>query len=290
MSVCVLTDSNSGISATEAFSNDVFVVPMPFYINGEMLKEGIDLDQEGFYKKLTEGGEISTSMPVVGDLLEIWDNLLKEYDQIVYIPMSSGLSSSCATAMSLAVEDYPDKVIVCDLQRISITQKQATYEAKALADKGYSAEEIRDRLMDIKSDSYIYIMVDTLEYLKKGGRLTPAVAAIGSLLKIKPVLKIYGEKLDTFAKGRTIKQCKQIMIDAIVTDLHEKLGNPSTDDVTVALAHTNNYEAALEFKREVEEAVGMPVKWVDPLSLSVSCHIGPGALAVGVTKNLVVNE
>ncbi len=286
MSVCVLTDSNSGISATEAFANDVYVMPMPFYINGEMHKEGIDLDQDGFYKELEKGVDISTSMPSVGDLFEVWDGLLEKYDQVLYIPMSSGLSSSCATATSFAVEDYPGKVIVCDLQRISITQKQATYEAKALADKGLSAEEIKDQLMAIKKDSYIYIMVDTLEYLKKGGRLTPAVAAIGSLLKIKPVLKIYGEKLDTFAKGRTVKQCKQIMIDAIISDLHNKLGDPSADEVTVAIAHTNNYEAALEFKKEVEEAVGMPCKWVDPLSLSVSCHIGPGALAVGVTKNL----
>ncbi len=284
--VAILTDSNSGITQAEAKELGVYVIPMPFYINEQLYYEDIDLTQEQFYEKLTQGGEITTSMPITGNLIDLWDKLLEDYDQVVYIPMSSGLSSSCATAKMLS-EDYDGKVVVVDNQRISVTQKLSALEAKKLADMGKTAEEIRDALMEIKAASTIYITVDTLEYLKKGGRLTPAVAAIGSLLKIKPVLSIYGEKLDKFAMARTMKQAKSIMIDALKKDMKNVLHTDNLDDVVISIAHTNNLEAAEKFKEELlAEFPGKEI-WIDPLSLSVSCHIGPGALACTVTKKLI---
>ena len=284
--VAILTDSNSGITQAEAKELGVYVIPMPFYINEQLYYEDIDLTQEQFYEKLTQGGEITTSMPITGNLIDLWDKLLEDYDQVVYIPMSSGLSSSCATAQMLS-EDYDGKVVVVDNQRISVTQKLSALEAKKLADMGKTAEEICDALMEIKAASTIYITVDTLEYLKKGGRLTPAVAAIGSLLKIKPVLSIYGEKLDKFAMARTMKQAKSIMIDALKKDMQNVLHTDNLDDVIISIAHTQNQEAAEKFREELlAEFPGKDI-WIDPLSLSVSCHIGPGALACTVTKKLI---
>lgn len=284
--VAILTDSNSGITQAQSKELGIFVEPMPFYINEELYYEDIDLSQEDFYKKLTEGGEITTSMPITGNLMDTWDKILEDYNELVYIPMSSGLSSSCATAKMLA-EDYDGRVVVVDNQRISVTQKLSALEAKKLADMGKSAQEICDALMEIKAASTIYITVDTLEYLKKGGRLTPAVAAIGSLLKIKPVLSIYGEKLDKFAMARTMKQAKSIMIDALKKDMKNVLHTDNLDDVIISIAHTNNLEAAEKFKEELlAEFPGKEI-WIDPLSLSVSCHIGPGALACTVTKKLI---
>ena len=284
--VAILTDSNSGITQSDSKDLGIYVVPMPFYIDGKLYYEDIDLTQDQFYEKLTQGGEITTSMPIIGDLMDIWDNLLKEYDEIVYIPMSSGLSSSCATAKMLA-EDYDGRVVVVDNQRISVTQKLSAIDAKTLADAGKSAQEICDALMEVKSLSTIYITVDTLEYLKKGGRLTPAVAAIGSLLKIKPVLSIYGEKLDKYSMARTVKAAKTTMIDALKKDMKNVLKTDNLDDVIISIAHTNNYEAAEKFREELlAEFPGKDI-WIDPLSLSVSCHIGPGALACTITKKLV---
>lgn len=284
--VAILTDSNSGITQAEAKELGVYVIPMPFYINEQLYYEDIDLTQEQFYEKLTQGGEITTSMPITGNLIDLWDKLLEDYDQVVYIPMSSGLSSSCATAQMLS-EDYDGRVVVVDNQRISVTQKLSALEAKKLADLGKTAEEIRDALMEIKAASTIYITVDTLEYLKKGGRLTPAVAAIGSLLKIKPVLSIYGEKLDKYAMARTMKQAKSIMIDALKKDMKNVLHTDNLDDVIISIAHTQNQEAAEKFREELLEAFPGKEIWIDPLSLSVSCHIGPGALACTVTKKLI---
>lgn len=283
--VGILTDSNSGITQAQSKELGIRVVPMPFYINGELYYEDIDLTQDQFYEKLTQGGEITTSMPITGNLMDIWDEMLGEFDEIVYIPMSSGLSSSCATAKMLS-EDYDGKVVVVDNQRISVTQKLSAIEAKKLADKGRSAQEICDLLTATKFDSTIYITVATLEYLRKGGRLTPTVAAIGSLLKIKPVLSIYGEKLDSYSMARTMKAAKATMIDALKKDMKEKLKTENLDDVTISIAHTQNLEAAEKFKEELlTEFPGQEI-WIDPLSLSVSCHIGPGALACTVTKKI----
>ncbi|MDD6351238.1 MAG: DegV family protein [Lachnospiraceae bacterium] len=278
--VAILTDSNSGITIEEAKEMGVYVLPMPFYINGELYYEEIDLSQDQFYEKLRQPDcKITTSMPIVGDLIDKWEELLENYDEVVYIPMSSGLSSSCATAIGLA-DDYDGKVQVVNNQRISVTQKLSVVEAKKMADRGSSAAEIRKFLEDTKFDSSIYITVGTLEYLKKGGRLTPAVAAIGTLLRIKPVLTIQGEKLDSFAKARTMKQAKQIMMDAIDKDMRERFHDPEGKNCIISVAHTQEKEAAEEFRQELLKRWPDREILIDPLSLSVSCHIGPGSLAV----------
>ena len=281
----ILTDSNSGITQEEAKKLGIYVFPTPVYINDEVFYEGVDLTTEQFFARQAEGAEIKTSMPVVGDVIDKWESLLEEYDEVVYIPLSSGLSSSCDTAIMLA-EDYDGKVQVVNNQRISVTMKLSVFDAKTLADAGKSATEIKEILEAMKFESTIYIMVDTLEYLKKGGRITPAAAAIGSLLKIKPVLQIRGEKLDSFAKARTVKQAKQIMMDAIAQDMKEVLHDPTGEDTIIAMAHTQNEEEIAKFKEEVEERFPGHDIIVDPLSLVVSSHIGPGALAVTCTKKL----
>ena len=283
--VVVDTDSNSGITQAEAKELDVVVMPMPFYINEEMFYEDIDLTQEQFYAKLAEGGDIETSMPLVGDVTDKWDELLKEYDEIVYIPMSSGLSSSCETAYMLS-QDYDGKVQVVNNQRISVTMRQSVLDAKAMADSGKTAGEIKDILEDEKFNSSIYIMVDTLTYLKKGGRITPAAAALGALLKLKPVLQIQGEKLDAFAKARTVKQAKNIMIEAMKSDFQKRFDSPDGAKMNLEIAYTFDKEAAEAFKAEVQEAFPNNEIVMNPLSLSVSCHIGPGALAIACSKKI----
>ena len=283
--VVVVTDSNSGITQAEAKELDVVVMPMPFYINEVMFYEDIDLTQEQFYAKLAEGGDIKTSMPLVGDVTDKWDELLKEYDEIVYIPMSSGLSSSCETAYMLS-QDYDGKVQVVNNQRISVTMRQSVLDAKAMADSGKTAGEIKDILEDEKFNSSIYIMVDTLTYLKKGGRITPAAAALGALLKLKPVLQIQGEKLDAFAKARTVKQAKNIMIEAMKSDFQKRFDSPDGTKMHLEIAYTFDKEAAEAFKAEVQEAFPNNEIVMNPLSLSVSCHIGPGALAIACSKKI----
>ena len=228
---------------------------------------------------LSENANISTSMPLVGNVTDTWDALLKEYDEIVHIPMSSGLSGSCETALMLA-QDYEGKVQVVNNQRISVTQRQSVLDAMALAEQGRSAVEIKEILERDKFESSIYIMVDTLYYLKKGGRITPAAAALGTLLKLKPVLQIQGEKLDAFAKARTVKQAKNLMIEAMKHDFAERFHDPEGKSMHLEMAYTYDLDAAEAFRQEVQEAFpGLEIH-MDPLSLSVSCHIGPGALAV----------
>lgn len=286
--IVVVTDSNSGITQREAKELGIEVLPMPFNINDDTFLEDINLTQEEFYEKLTEGAEIFTSQPSLESVTNLWDKLLKEYDEIVHIPMSSGLSGSCETAMMLA-QDYEGKVFVVNNQRISVTQRQSALDAKMLGENGKTGAEIKKILEDTKFDSSIYITLDTLKYLKKGGRITPTAAALGTLLKIKPVLQIQGEKLDAFSKARTMKQAKATMINAIKNDMATRF-NPEKKAGTMRLqiAYTCNKEAALELKAEVEkEFPGIPIH-MDPLSLSVSCHIGPGAVAIACTKNLEV--
>lgn len=283
--IAIVSDSNSGITQAQAKELGITVLPMPFFINDETLYEDIDLTQEQFYEMLQNDVNISTSMPLVGNLTDAWDELLKEYDEIVHIPMSSGLSGSCQTAMMMA-DEYDGKVQVVDNQRISVTQRQSVLDAMALAEKGYSAKEIKEILEREKLEASIYIMVDTLDYLKKGGRITPAVAAIGTLLKLKPVLQIQGEKLDSFAKARTVKQAKSMMIEAMKKDFAERFGDAEGKNVYLEMAYTLDIEAAEAFKAEVEEAFpGMDIV-MNPLSLSVSCHIGPGALAIACSKKV----
>lgn len=283
--VAIVSDSNSGITQTQAEELGVKILPMPFFLNGETLYEDINLTQDQFYEKLTDGVEISTSMPLVGNVTDMWDEILKDYDEIVYIPMSSGLSSSCETAYMLS-QDYDGKVQVVNNQRISVTQRQSVLDAKNLAETGKSAAEIKEILEREKFESSIYIMVDTLYYLKKGGRITPAAAALGTLLKLKPVLQIQGEKLDAFAKARTVKQAKSIMIEAMKNDFANRFHDPEGKNLYLEMAYTHNLEDAENFKKEVQEAFpGMEIT-MNPLSLSISCHIGPGALAIACSKKI----
>lgn len=287
MKIAVVTDSNSGITQAQAKEMGVTVLPMPFMIDGETYYEDITLTQEQFYQRLKDNADIATSQPTPDSILKMWDKLLKEYDQIIHIPMSSGLSGSCSTAMVLAGEDeYEGKVFVVDNRRISVTQYQSVKDAQMLAAMGMDGAQIKKRLEETAADSVIFITVDTLKYLKKGGRITPAAAALGTLLKIKPVLIILGEKLDSFAKARTMKQAKTMMMNAIQKELDERLHDSECRDCHLAIAHTDNEEAALEFKKEVEERFPNADVYMAPLSLSIACHIGPGSLAVTATRKM----
>lgn len=283
--VAIVSDSNSGITQAQAKELGVTILPMPFFAGDKTYYEDIDLNQEQFYQLLTDNIDISTSMPLVGNVTDTWDRLLEEYDEIVHIPMSSGLSGSCETAIMLS-QDYDGKVQVVNNQRISVTQRQSVMDAMELAKLGKNAAEIKEILERDKFESSIYIMVDTLYYLKKGGRITPAAAALGTLLKLKPVLQIQGEKLDAFAKARIVKQAKNIMIEAMKNDFTKRFNDPAGEHIYLEMAYTHDKEAAEAFKAEVQEAFpGMEIH-MDPLSLSVSCHIGPGALAVACSKKL----
>ncbi len=283
--VAIISDSNSGIIQKQAKELGVHILPMPFFIDDETYYEDINLTQEQFYQKLKDGCDISTSMPSVGSVTDLWDELLQEYDEIVHIPMSSGLSSSCETALMLA-QDYEGKVFVVNNQRISVTQKQSVLDALALSKQGRTASEIKDILEREKWESSIYIMVDTLTYLKKGGRITPAAAALGTLLRLKPVLQIQGEKLDAFAKARTVKQAKSIMIEAMKNDFANRFKDPAGEQMHLEMAYTYDLKAAEAFREEVAAAFAGSEIVLDPLSLSVSCHIGPGALAVACSKKI----
>ncbi len=275
--VAVVTDSNSGITQARGKELGIFVIPMPFYIDGELYFEDITLTQQSFYEKLEADCEISTSQPAPGDVMSMWDRVLEEYDQLVYLPMSSGLSGSCQTAIMLS-DDYDSKVQVIDNQRISVTLEQAVYDAMKLAEEGKTAEEIKAILEEEKLDASIYITVDTMKYLKKGGRVTPTAAALGTVLNIKPVLQIQGEKLDSFSKVRGMKAAKRTMIKALSDDLATRFADKK---VKTCVAYTGAREDAEGWIQEVKEQFPDYELIENPLSLSVSCHIGPGAIGIG---------
>ena len=283
--IAIVTDSNSGISQEKAKEMGIHVLPMPFLINGKEYLDGIDLFPKEFYEYLAKDADVSTSQPSPESVLGLWDRILKEYDEIVHIPMSSGLSGSCQSAVMLS-EDYDGKVQVVNNQRISVTQRQSVLDALELIGRGMNAAEIKDFLEKDKFNSSIYIMLDTLYYLKKGGRITPAAAALGTILKLKPVLQIQGEKLDAFAKARTVSQGKTIMINAIRNDMNNRFDGATPDNICLAMAYTYDLKAAEQFREEVQEAFPGFDIYMDPLSLSVSCHIGPGALAVTCCKKI----
>lgn len=286
--VAIVADSNSGITQVEATRLGIYCIPMPFYIDDKVYFEDVTLSQEEFYKKLAIDSDIKTSQPSPADVTYLWDKLLEKYDEIVHIPMSSGLSSTCATATMLA-EDYNGKVQVVDNQRISITLHRSIEEAIMLVKAGKGAKEIKEILEKTALDCDIYITLDTLKYLKKGGRLTPSAAAIGTVLNLKPVLRIKGEKLDSFAKTRGWKAAKKTMIqtvkDVIANDFAECNG---PEDLYLDGAYTCSAEEAMEWKAEIEEAFPGYEMRMEPLSLSVSCHIGPGAKAISVIKKLKI--
>ena len=283
----IVTDSNSGITQAQAKELGVFVLPMPFYINEELFFEDISLSQEEFYAKLEEGADISTSQPSPGEVMDMWDAVLEEYDELVHIPMSSGLSNACETAMMLSA-DYDGRVHVVDNQRISVTLRQSVMDARELAEQDVCAADIKKILEEMKQESSIYITVETLNYLKKGGRITPAAAAIGSVLNIKPVLQIQGEKLDAYAKVRGRMQGKKTMLEAIRKDLESRFSSTPLEKMHLAVAYSGaKTEEVEKWIEEVKEAFPEArIEFADPLSLSVSCHIGPGALAVTATVPL----
>ncbi len=282
--VAIVTDSNSGITQRRAKEMGIRVIPMPFYINEELFYEDITLTQEEFYKRLEEDAEISTSMPSPGDIIELWKELLGKYDEIIHIPMSSGLSSSCETALMLS-QEFEGKVHVIDNQRISITQRRSVDDAAAMAKKGMTGQEIEDVLMREKLEASIYITVDTLKYLKKGGRVTPAAAAVGTVLNLKPVLQIQGEKLDAFSKARGWKSAKKTMLDAIEKDLKTRFAGKK---MHLDIAYTCSEEEKDQWVEEVKARFPGYDMYVDRLSLSVSCHIGPGSMAIACSKALDV--
>ena len=286
--IAIVTDSNSGITQAEGKKIGIYVLPMPFMIDEVTYYEDIDLTQEQFYEKLKSGANIATSQPSPDSVTSLWDKLLQEYDEIVHIPMSSGLSGSCQSAMAFAA-DYDGRVQVVNNQRISVTQRQSALDALQLAAADKDAAQIKEFLENDKFNSSIYIMLDTLYYLKKGGRITPAAAAIGTMLRLKPVLTIQGEKLDAFAKARTTSQGKTMMINAIKKDINERFGGMTEDKhIWLQIAYTHDRAAAELFRTEVEaEFPGYDIH-IDPLSLSVACHIGPGALALACCKKITV--
>ena len=281
--VAVITDSNSGITQMDGKNMGIDVVPMPFSIDEKTYYEDINLTREEFFQMMADDKEIVTSQPAPGDLMDLWDKALEKNDQVVYIPMSSGLSGSCQNARMLA-NDYNGRVFVVNNQRISVTQKRSVQDALALVEKGYDAARIRDILEKERFDASIYIMLDTLKHLKKGGRVTPAAAAIGTLLRIKPVLQIKGERLDAFSKARTLNQGKSIMINAIHHDIDTQFGGVDKGDVWLYAVHAQVPEAFSVFKKEVQDAVPDIPAEEGQLSLSVCCHIGPGALAMACVK------
>lgn len=278
--IAVVTDSNSGITQEEGKKLGIRIVPMPFYINEELYYEDITLSQEEFYQNLAEDAEISTSQPSPADVMELWEELLSEYDEIVHIPMSSGLSSSCETAQMLAKE-FDGKVHVIDNQRVSVTQCQSAIDAVHMVEMGMSASEIEEVLMRDKLEASIYITVATLKYLKKGGRITPAAAALGTVLNLKPVLQIQGEKLDAFAKVRGIKAAKKTMLNAMEKDLAERFHG---EKVHLEAAYTCSEEEAKLWKSEIEARFPGYEVHMDKLSLSIACHVGPGAIAIACSK------
>ena len=280
MKISIVTDSNSGITQAKGEEYGVRVLPMPFYINGELFYEDISLTQDEFYKRLDEDADISTSQPSPGSVTDMWDEELKKSDKVIHIPMSSGLSSSCESAEMLA-RDYDGRVLVVDNQRISVTQRQAVLDAKMMADRGMDAEDIVRTLMNEALESSIYITVDTLKYLKKGGRVTAAGAAIGTVLGIKPVLQIQGQKLDAFAKVRGMKSARIVMLDAMENDIK---GRFAAARVHLSAAYTCSADEAEAWRAQIAERFpGYDIN-MDPLSLSVSCHIGRGALAIACSR------
>ena len=283
--IAIITDSNAHITPGEAEKLGIGVVPMPFTIGDETFYEGINLSREDFYAKMESGASIVTSQPSPSTVMGIWDKALETHDEVVYIPMSSGLSGSCQSARMLA-DDYDGKVQVVNNQRISVTQKRSVLDALKMAEMGMNAAEIRKELEHVKYESSIYIMLDTLYYLKKGGRITPAAAAVGTLLRIKPVLQIKGERLDAFSKARTVNQGKNIMINAMKHDIDTLYGGTDRENVWLYAVHGNVPDQFAEFSQEVRAAFpGIKVQ-DDVLSLSIACHIGPGALAIACSKKI----
>lgn len=283
--IAITTDTNSGMLPHENESEGIFVLPMPFVIDSVSLLESVDITREEFYQKLLSGSKVSTSQPSVTDVTEFWSKILEEYDEIVHIPTSSYLSNSCATAQALA-KDFNGKVTVVDNHRISVSLKSSVFDAAKLRDSGKTSAEIAQYLESTAADYSIYFSLESMEYLKRGGRVSPAVAAIGSILKLRPILHLGGEKLDKFALPRTLVKAKELMKSAIAKDLSEKFQKYSDNgEMRLVVVHGENKEDAESFQAEVEKLFpNIPFLWCDPMSLSIACHTGPGTIAVGCIR------
>lgn len=280
--IAIVTDTNSGITQEEAKELGIYLIAMPFFINKNTYYEGITLSQEEFFKKLEDDENISTSQPSPGTVIELWDNLLKDYDYILHIPMSSGLSSSMETARMLS-SDYEGKVLVVDNKRISVTFRQSILDALYLIEKGLSAKEIQEILEKEALESIIYVTVDTLKYLEKGGRITPAVAALGSMFNIKPVLLIDGGKLDTYKKVRGLKSAQKAMIEAIKNDIENRFKGT---DYLIQTAYSGDLEQGNKWNETVKQAFPEHYVYNDVLPMSICCHVGPGALGITCVKKI----
>lgn len=286
--IAIMTDSNCGIMPEEGRKLNIHVLPMPVIIDGRTYFEGVDITADEFYKKQAAGAEITTSQPSPGDVTAMWDKLLKDYDQVVFIPMSSGLSNTCQTAVMLSDDEpYKGRVFVINNHRISVTQLQSVYDARALAEEGKTAEEIRNILEKEALDASIYIAVDTLEYLKKGGRITPAAAAIGTVLRLKPVLTIQGGKLDSHAKTRGMKSAFRIMLQAVKDDISSRFSHLKKQGVLkVGIANTPMDEGSLAaFRAEMQKNFPDMELVYSPLTMSIGTHIGTGGLGIGVFRS-----
>ena len=286
-SVAIVTDSNSGISQAEGKELGIYVIPMPCLVDGKLYYENVDITKEQFYHFMESDADLTTSQPSPGDVMDLWDKLLKEYDEIVHIPMSSGLSASCSTAMGLA-QDYDGKVQVVNNQRISVTMQQSVMDAKHLAATGKSAAQIKEILEKEALESSIYLVVDTLKYLKKGGRITPAAALLGSALNLKPILQIQGEKLDAYKKVRGMKAAKKNMLDAMKKDVEGRFADyVAKGQLNLHVAYTTDEETAKQWMEEVQNAFpDLTITRMDPLSFSITCHTGPGVLAIAASHAL----
>ena len=286
--IAIMTDSNCGIMPEEGRKLGIHVIPMPVIIDGRTYFEGVDITAEDFYKKQAAGAEITTSQPSPGDVTAMWDRLLKDYDQVIFIPMSSGLSNTCQTAVMLSDDDaYRGKVYVVDNHRISVPQLQSVYDAGALAEEGKTAAEIKEILEKEALDASIYIAVDTLKYLKKGGRITPAAAAVGTVLRLKPVLTIQGGKLDSHAKTRGMKSAFRIMLQAVKDDISSRFSHLKEQGVLkVGIANTPMDEGSLAaFRAEMQKNFPDMELVYSPLTMSIETHIGTGGLGIGVFRS-----
>ena len=285
--IAIMTDSNCGIMPDEGRDLGIYVLPMPVIIDGQTYYEGIDITLDEFFKKQTEGADITTSQPSPGDVEAMWTELLKTHDEVLFVPMSGGLSNTCQTALVLSGEDeFAGRVFVVNNRRISVTQAQSVLDAKLLAEEGKTASEIKEILETEALDASIYIAVDTLEYLKKGGRITAAAAAIGTVLKLKPVLTIQGDKLDSFAKARGLKAAFRIMLNAVKNDISSRFSHLGEDSVLkVGIANTLMEPEKLEmFKDEMKKNFPDMELFYLPLTMSIGTHTGPGALGIGAVR------
>lgn len=287
MKTAILTDTNSGIYLEEAQRLGIFVMPMPVIINDKTYYEGVNLTEEQLMEALTSGEKVTTSQPVLGDVVDTWDKLLREYEQIVYIPMSSGLSNSCSAAKAMALE-YDDRVFVVDNHRISVTQRLSVMKARQLANWDIDGKEICKRLEKEAYNASIYVSVNTLEFLKKGGRITPAAATIGTVLNIRPVLSIQGEKLESFAKVRgSMKRCEEKMISACKNDLLTRFPKVQKHQVHIGAAGAglSQQESSQWVKILEQNFPGIEVIY-NPLTASITTHTGPGAVGIGITIDI----